>query len=491
METGTRIHSGWKKWVLNGVSIPIMLAFIAALIWVAPASADIAPPDSVPGANLAPSLETTQVRMLSEKVVMTIIPTSDLQASVQSQVVADFTMRNLSTTTESMDVRFPLSFWDGASNDFEKYPHIAKLDVQVDNSAVTTHQVNISTTAPGGSVVNVPWSAFRVNFPPGKDVHVEVAYSVYGQQQAPAVRFKYILETGAGWKGDIGSVDFTVRLPYFPTEQNVDYKGEYGLGETTAKSYVVQNDLRWHFYNLEPTSAKDDLYVTLVMPAYWKTYQDQLANTKANPKNGESWGQLGRISNEIISLKHGLRADTAGVKLYKQADAAYNQAVTLLPKDPSWHYEYADLLYNHYFWTQFQVNKADMTDLVKAANELRNSLELDPNSEKARSLADEFSVFGPDVVAAKGNKYDFLVLTATPATPPMLENVPPTPTATLQPTPQPTSTPAEQIQLPLVQASGNTPSPTPKKSGGLPFCGAAIAPLMLVLWYAWRSKPNK
>lgn len=89
--------------------LPIVILVAIIFFTTEPVRADIAPPDWPPGANLAPDSENTQVRMVSEKVVI------DLKERIQSgslgeaKVTAIFNMLNLGDDVETMFARFPLT----------------------------------------------------------------------------------------------------------------------------------------------------------------------------------------------------------------------------------------------------------------------------------------------------------------------------------------------------------------------------------------------
>ncbi len=74
---------------------------LLALLSARRAFADAGPPLQPPGSNIAAGGQT-QVQMLAEKVVLEVTPPDGVR------VGADFTMRNLGTAAEQMQVRFPL-----------------------------------------------------------------------------------------------------------------------------------------------------------------------------------------------------------------------------------------------------------------------------------------------------------------------------------------------------------------------------------------------
>ena len=123
--------------------LPLIL--LCVLISPSPVRADIAPPESPPGANLVPGTESTQVRMVSEIVTLDVKEKSAGRWLGQAKVTAEFQMRNLGSAEERMEVRFPLTFWNGFSDGFGEYLEISDLTVEVDGRKVST--LRISTPA--------------------------------------------------------------------------------------------------------------------------------------------------------------------------------------------------------------------------------------------------------------------------------------------------------------------------------------------------------
>ena len=474
--------------------------FLAALLFPAlPAWADVAPPSQPPGTNIAPGSETTQVRMAAETVVLAVQKRTPAGSLGQALVTAKFQMHNLGSADERMDVRFPLTFWNGESNGFFKYPEIADLKVKVNGGPVPTHRVTMPNDYdPQGP--GVPWAAFAVNFPAGKDVAIEVDYTSEAFGEGANVAYRYILETGAGWKDTIGSADLVVRLPYEANNQNVVVGQQTGFSETTPGGAFSGNEVRWHYDALEP-SRENNLEVTLVTPDAWQKVLDGRAATQKKPNDGEAWGQLGKAYKEIIGLRKGVREDDGGKQMYALGLAAYQKSVELLPKDALWHLGYADMLWQHYFWVTHWTS-SDTTDLVQALKELKTSLALSPNEQRTHDLLDAIAGTFPDAVQPNGSGYDFPGLTATPK---VDVYVPPTETPTEAPTevqaatqpPAPPETlPATDTPAAISQATQPppaAPSATPAQGGArLPICGGAvILPVLGALWLGWRGRRSK
>jgi hypothetical protein len=444
------------------------ILLILLLFPVSSAHADVAPPETVPGSNLVPGGESTQVRMMAETVILTVSQDpADVDGAV-AETQAVFTMRNMGTTEESMAVRFPLSFFNGGSDGFFNFPEIPFIAVKVDGKSVPTRnemQPFLSTEMGRSSErEEIPWAVFDVIFPPNQDVMIEVVYNVEGFGYYPYEVFKYVLETGAGWNGTIGSAEIILRLPYEANEQNVWIEGVEGYGSATQGGVFNGNEVRWTFNELEPT-FENNLQFVVVTPSAWNKIQTETQTVTNNPNDGEAWGRLGKAYKELITMKHGyLRMDSVGQEMYKLSRAAYENCLALLPNDPLWQYGYADLLWSRYYFDIYMMGVPDDEGLLsKTLTALQTALELDANLQPAKDLLLEISYSIPDAVQQNEDEsFTLLGLTATP--------VPPTPwggdaTPTVVPT---AATPTATF------ATGVIPPSTPEPTASNPLCGGAF-----------------
>lgn len=238
----------------------ILLASLALLLPFRAARADMAPPQPPLGSGIVPGQETTQVRMLAETVLIEL-PSSSPSANWQAAVSATFTMRNLGSASESMQARFPmfmtyeyLGVEAGCPGPDTHYPAVQNfralvegkpVAVKIDEVAMSHYENNQQST-----VKKPCWANFPVTFPPDQDVQVEVRYQIQGQLFGHGITnylgFPYILTTGRGWQGTIGSAEITVRLPYPVNALNTM--------EISAGGQVSGNEVRWHFTDFEPES---------------------------------------------------------------------------------------------------------------------------------------------------------------------------------------------------------------------------------------------
>lgn len=415
--------------ILLTTSLVVLLSLTNAV------RADVAPPGMPPGANLQPGEETTQVRMVAENVLIDVQEEAIGDILGTAHVTAVFKMLNLGEDAERMGVRFPLSTNDG----FYSYPEIDDLAVAVNDGPVSTRRV----TELDNDDYPVPWAEFDVEFPPGEDVMIEVSYTLTGVGEYPYTSFAYLLETGAGWQGTIGSADLTVQLPYKANEFNVFIDSSPGWGQTTPGAVLAGHEVRWHYEEIDP-EAKHNLSIALVLPSAWIKVLAEQGNVQNDPLDGEAWGRLGKLYKEISRLRRSTRDDVGGQQLLMMSVEAYEQAVSLLPDDALWHAGFAELLFDHYYWDEY--SQAEKPGLLRAYHEIALAYELKPNDPFILALLSEMNSALPDALAMDGERYEFVWLTATP-------------TSQLSPTPSKTALPPEPATATLVP---NTPSPTPK-----------------------------
>ncbi len=467
------------KRVLALVLLGVLLGFPSA------AHADVAPPARPPGSNLIPGTETTEVRMVAETVLIDVQARAPEKSLGQAHVTADFTMRNLGETAESMAARFPI----GATDGWSSVNQITDLQVKVGGQPVPTRR--ITGEDPYNSQTAVPWDEFDVIFPPGQDVAIQVRYTLEASGEYPYVWFKYILSTGAAWKGTIGSADIIVQLPYEANAQNLLLPTDEPWVDTPRGGTVQGNSIRWHYSDLEPTT-QDNFDVDLVMPSAWENLLRERWNVEQNPRDGEAWGRLGKLCKEMSfsSRGKGFRSaailDPGAAELYQESLQAYDKAVTLLPNDALWHAGYADLLGYHAYFEKY--NGTDTREeAIHSLKELQIALELSPNDPKIQEIAYEFLWFFPQGIKQEGDKFQFPWLTATPDLP-TVTLAPPTEVAQEQPSETPLAPPTPTGQIEPTAPPQPTPQPTTAPASS-PLCGSALVlPVLVVGLFLWNSK---
>jgi hypothetical protein len=464
---------------IQGILASISLVLLLALPQQE-ARADIAPPKMPPGTTLLPGREQTQVRMMAETVTLAVSkdPGNPLETLAKTDAV--FTMRNLGTSEEKMSVRFPLTFFDGTSDGRDNYPEIPSIAAKVDGKRVPARREPQPPFSPQtfNPRPEIPWSVFEVAFPPGQDVTVEVTYTVSAYGYYPQAIFDYVLETGAAWNGPIGSVDIIVRLPYEASESNALIHASDRAGTSAPGGVVSGDEIHWRYADLEPTRA-DNFKVILVAPSLWESVLKDASAVQQNPKDGETWGMLAKGYKQAALLPKGwTRDDPAGQDLIRLSANAYQECLALLPKDPLWHYGYADLLFWHYYFDFHSALKPDTQGLLPTSlKELQTSLALDPNNSLAKDLLASIESAVPGSVQQKGDQYDFLALTATPMIPTPYPDL-------LTDTPEAATTATPAVTTLSVQPAQPT-SPTPAARN--PLCGGSFLVLALPgVALAWK-----
>lgn len=470
--------------------LTVIAVFLVTLFSANSARADVAPPEAPPGTNLVPGSESTQVRMAAETVLLTVAKDPADSEGAIARTEATFTMRNLGSAEEKMQVRFPLTFFNGSSDGFGNFPEIADMAVRVNGKAVSTRRELQPFLATQGrsyqEQAEIPWAVFDVTFPPAQDVTIEVAYTVNGYGYYPYEVFKYILETGAGWNGSIGVADVIVRFPYDVNDKNVWIKeADYaGYGDPTPGGVLSGKEVRWHFEDLEPT-WENNIQVLLVAPSLWESVLKETSTVTKNPNDGEAWGRLGKAYKEIVRMSKGyLREDPVGREMFQLSREAYEKCLALLPNDSLWHFGYADLLWSYYYFDIRASSKADTEGILPLIlSHLQTALMIDPKNQQARDLLTEISYSVPEAVKLDGDSFIYLGLTATP--------LPPTPwlypTETMLPTLTESAPPTALVETTL-PVEPIPPTQTPASN---PICGstALILPALAgVFWIARRKR---
>lgn len=458
------------KRVLRFVAIGFVVIAVCVPVNV---YADVAPPSHPPGSNPEPDTEGTQVRMMAETVLLEILPNADVDSLGKAKISADFTMRNLGNETESMGVRFPIS----TNNGFGQYTELENIAVKVNGKTVSTKRVTEADPMWGSDPV--PWVQFDVTFPSNQDVQIQVSYVLSGTGEYPFVAYYYILHTGEGWNGTIGSADLIVRLPYEANAFNVIFDEEIGWSFTTMGGLIAGNEIKWHFDDLEPDTS-NDFQLSIVNPAVWRKALNEQSNIQKDPNDGEAWGRLGKLYKEMFFFRRDFRHDAGGQQLYPLSVEAYEKAVTLLPDDALWHAGFADLLAVHAYYSSWG-GEDTTTETLRSMQEIDRALELSPNDAKVKEIAEKIYWLFPDGVELLESGYDFLWLTATPIaeTP---TAIPASPTETLEATSIAVFT---ETAIPTKEAAPN-PTPVPPTAKN-PLCGSiALAPLALI-WFARRK----
>ena len=427
--------------------LAVLLLLFILLAFPQPARADVAPPINPPGAALEPGAESTAVEMRAEAVLIEV-QDGGVNKLGMAQVTADFRMHNPSSQAEQLAVRFPISANDGRM----RYPEIGNIQIKVNNRPVSYTRASYPSV--GWNEEELPWAEFTVNFHAGQDTAIQVSYDLQGSGYFPYTAFYYILSTGAGWSGNIGRAEITLRLPYPASPQNVVLDTQIGWAETARGGEFAGKDVRWVYENFEPGADGPvrDMEFALVAPAAWKALLGAQAEVKARPQDGEAWGRLAKRYKELFFQSKGYRADAGGEELYDLSLQAYEQCLELKPNDAQWHAGFADLLANRAYWDAWAGDP--IPESYRALEEIHTALQLAPRDSVVLGIAENLSWMLPDGIVASETGYDFPWLTQTPT--PLPLDVAVTPTVALATVAVPPTTPAPSA-TPEV---GSTTSPT-------------------------------
>jgi hypothetical protein len=423
---------------MSRILFALLLVTLLTLTLSSPVWADIAPPQQPPGFNPEPGAEGTQVRMFDEIVTIEVLGVDPPQA----HFIAIFTMRNLGSSTEEMAVRFPIAVNDGSFNISE----VEDITIMVNDLPISYRRVEGAEPLYGFEDESVPWAEFSVNFPPGEDVKISVSYNLDGTSYdyETYTNFYYILATGAGWNGTIGSGEIILHLPYDASPQNVILDDPQNTGRSSWQGMprFSGHEVHWTFTDLEPTS-NDNIIFDIVKPMVWKTALIELENITKDPQDGEAWGFLGKAYKQALfaSGKGYPRVDAGADELYQLSRDAYGQAIQLKPEDGLWHAGYAELLLDEYYWVNYQ-DRSYTSELDLGLREFDLAVRLAPDASKVQELVEEYTYMFPDYIVRQPNgSLDFVSLTATPQSP--TEVVTPIPTRMSPSTPVPATSTSE------------------------------------------------
>lgn len=355
--------------------IVLALAVGLALGFTHPARADIAPPIIPPSGNLGPN-QTTQVKMISERVVLDL--TQDPNAVV---VTADFVMRNKGRLEEKLQVSFPLRDLRSCSD----YVTSQGFSVIVNSQKAATK--TITTPSLGGKdCPAVPWAAFEATFPTEKPVMVRVNYRTGISRLESKADFGYILETGAGWKGSIGSADIILRLPYLASSENI-------LSKTAPGYRIKGKELQWHWNNLEPTAA-NNVFVSTVNPEIWKEILDLRAQIRKKPADAEAWTSLAEKYQYAGTFHYW---EVTNPRFTQLAIQTFQQAIRLQPDSADLH---AKLGWLYFILVQdsypAQLPALSNPAMRRVQHEIDLALALDSKNGLANDLKDIFNRMAPE-----------------------------------------------------------------------------------------------
>lgn len=446
----------------------VMGVILLSLFVIASGLADMGVQPILPGgSNIKPEGETP-IQMSAEKVALNVRPATEFDDTVVTRnpaeyglpgsfdgspgmypavadVLADFTMVNPTNEDVSMTAWFPLASaleteeWD--LNPGEVVPSIVRFQVIMDGKPLE-YKVSELPNPKGEGKPQLPWASFPVTFPAGKEIHVQVSYTLpaWWSHEGLVMSLFYIFQTGAGWAGPIGNAELIVNLPYPASEETIFEMPKGGL--------IEGHQVKWTWMDFEP-GPQDDFFIKLLMFNRWDELQAARSGVADNPRNGEAWLVL---ASTYLTLTRGNHYSAARMlpgfgEVYQPLGVhAAQEALRLMPDDGRPHYELA-LLY-----ASKLPENASREDLQPALDELKIVEELLP--DYAPNIHDTLDFLGAFWVIETARAE-----ASTTSEPPV--STPPIQKLTLTPSPSSTLVPSSTPQLPPIttltgaQTTGN------------------------------------
>jgi hypothetical protein len=366
----------------------VLLGLITAFIFIPISSvlADMAPPAQPPGSVLSPGNNSTMVQMISEKVTIQVGEVANLYyatntfKAVNAQVSASFFMQNQGQADEKLRASFPLSNFTGEGDHSFQFPEIQNFRVwvnRVEKKWVVTETSNNNKDNPA-----IRWASFEVAFPVGTEVQVDVSYQLQSTGYLPQARFDYILETGAGWFGAIGSGEIILALPYPASAENVN------LSKTVSGGQIQGNTIRWNFSNLEPTK-QDNWHAGIISPDTWQSILDLRKRSEKTPGDVSLLIALGE-KYEYIAFGKGPWMVNSGMELIiLECRDVYEKAIRLKPNDVDLHIKFVGILLAMFQNPeQFKPNVPTAEDVYR---ELNSAYTLDPQNKLVSQIYAELT----------------------------------------------------------------------------------------------------
>ena len=339
---------------LSRIILIFTLCVLISLMSVQTAKADVAPPpDPRLGGAVPYQPLKTNVQMMSETVFIEILPSppADAEKPKQVRVNASFTMRNQGQAEEQMQVIFPLSslenpYADPAQYQMDSSSFVAKVDGKIVPITEITTPAEVSAFIDKensqSGYFHVKWAAFDVTFPVQQDVLLEVQYDMFDWYQMSGFQtfgldgIAYILETGAGWYGNILSADIILHFPYPASDEVISYANP---------GYVFSgNEMRWEYRDFEPT-RDDNLEVGLFRVDVWQTILKLRARVKQNPKDADAWIELGNMYIDYAIFRKESLISVKNPHFVELAVEARQNVVDLQPDSGIAHFKLAESLW--------------------------------------------------------------------------------------------------------------------------------------------------
>ena len=267
------------------MKIPFFLSLAAVAVAVlepAAARADIAATRYV-GHGITP-VDAPGIRMVSAKV--------DIDWGEPGTLSAVFVMNNEAAQPTEVQLGFPVSLP-------EMFRKKDELDFTMTFDGVAIDRANVRQDSPAKDSFDLPtstiWFHCQHLFPPGATtVKVETKLPATAAYHAPyREELFYCVQTGAAWKGTIGSEEIAIHFP------RPLLPGEIVRCEP-ASGTVEGNTVRWRFENFKPEKRDHDIWLRFLDPDVMPVLADLRRQSAEDP---------GNLEKRLDLIKHLLALD--------------------------------------------------------------------------------------------------------------------------------------------------------------------------------------
>lgn len=193
--------------------------------------------------------KNTSIRMDSEMVVVDLYKDSAI-------VECHFYMKN-DSDAQKLTIGFPeMNFQYFRSNDGTETGNFCAFENGERVKLINFHQAaSLKEQFPFSGLANQqgddqPWFLWASEFDNGELKTIVVRYTLpYGATKTGSRYFTYLLNTGSGWKGNIGKAEIMVNLK--------DITPDLVLKAMPGNHKINGNQLSWTFTDFEPTTNED------------------------------------------------------------------------------------------------------------------------------------------------------------------------------------------------------------------------------------------
>ncbi len=241
---------------IAAATLLLMLSTVGIQMPAKQVSADIGPATIYAQGGALQTTSSTEVAMEYEKVTLTY--GQPVEQKYQGYVVngympvhvsAEFRMKNTGSSNEKLNIYFPLSdylYVGGYSEDTSNITNFKVNGNELPLSSIT----NVPTTI-NGKTQSMPVYEWPQTFNAGSTTNISVEYDTKSGEDVEVFYLTYVLGTGRGWKGPIGSGEIKFVLPQTLTNYSVVSKAPK-IQENKIPYRISGNSIIVPLSNYEP-----------------------------------------------------------------------------------------------------------------------------------------------------------------------------------------------------------------------------------------------